>query len=160
MCEILATLCAGLFAGVKDRLEGVGWRSGPPRLGPQLIADPLDRATSHRDDHERRFVLVRELRDSRCLLTQQAGDRGRSCVTNSEPDNLGWRSMNQAPLPKVVVLGHDHEAVLAGVLPDAAIGGTAESQVVDVGALRELGRQERNKLRAHVLIEQNFTRRD
>jgi len=132
--------------------EGPGRVTGPGYSTPK----PLDRAAKHRDDQKRRLPLAFELPKPRHALAEQIRDLCRSSIAYLEPHNLRWRSLNETPLPEVVVLRDDGEAILARMLPDPAVGPGTESNAVNMRASRVLGLKEPDKLRAEVLIEQEL----
>lgn len=49
--------------------------------------------------------------------------------------------MKEAQLSKVIVLGHENEAVLSRMFPDLSVGTAMQSNVVDMPAFRKSLRQ-------------------
>ncbi len=62
-------------------------------------------------------------------------------VTDTEPDNLGWMTIEQTPLLKIGVLRNDGEAVRTGILPNVLVRKATQPALADVRAVGKERRQ-------------------
>lgn len=67
-------------------------------------------------------------------------------------------SDQEAALPKVVVLGHDEEAVGCRTVPDRPVIGSLQSEVADMARSRKAIGNVTHETRRQVLIEQELHR--
>ncbi len=72
------------------------------------------------------------------LASEEAKNGLRAGITDRQPDNLRWRTMEETELSKVVVLRDDHIGVLPRPFPDRSVCGTSQAKRTDMGAARIL----------------------
>ena len=67
------------------------------------------------------------------MTHQKVDDLRDRTVPNSQPDNLGWLTIKQAPLLKIRVLGDDRQSLLPGICLNRLIGPAKQTAIAHVG---------------------------
>lgn len=80
------------------------------------------------ENQQRGDRITSETSDPLPASTKELFDFGGCAVSDSEPNHLRWSTENETPLPEVVVLGDDGEAMCRSPLPDGLVVGAFESQ--------------------------------
>lgn len=68
---------------------------------------------------------------------KEGDDIGRPTIAEMDPDHLGRGATQKTPLPEIVVLGDDTEAMSLRVFPNDRVVRTSEADVADMDPSRE-----------------------
>lgn len=97
-----------------------------------------------------------ELFDHGHVLTQQPFHGGAAAVAEAQPYDFRGCTTKDCELRKVVVFGHDHEAVRAGVEPDLRVGSTGKAEQARLGTAGIEICKSRNEFVRQVVVEQQL----
>ena len=87
----------------------------------------------HSCESEKSSLRVGEKRaDLSVVVAKHALDDHRGAVSASDPDHLGWVTVQEAALMKVSIFGDDRQRILLGVLPHCYVIGAGEPDIADV----------------------------
>lgn len=89
---------------------------------------PLTRSEDEQGD----LAVVREPHDLRVLAAEECCDVGGPAVPETQPEDLGRMTAQEAPLPEVVVFGDDDEPAHGSTLPDRFVVSATQSQLAYV----------------------------
>ena len=80
------------------------------------------------------------------VISEHAGDFCGGDVAEAEPDDLGWRAVEEGKLSEVRVLRDDDVVVFAGLPPDFLVGCGVEPDGGDVSAVGEVLAESANEV--------------
>ena len=100
------------------------------------------------------FALSGELLDVFAMAAQNLLNHRRGAIPATYPDYLGRRSHEHAALVEVRVFGDDNQTVLAGVVPHLCVGRAVQPNRLNVSGTGVSVRQQVNKPRRQVLVEE------
>ena len=87
------------------------------------------------------------------MFDQQRHDIGISRIANRAQNHLRRGAMKKAQLPEVVVLRHEHKAMLGGMSPNARIVLPAQTKQIDMRRIRKVFDESVDDAEAQILVE-------
>jgi hypothetical protein len=133
------------------------FRARGPGLGPDCRKASLERILRARSKREQGVVGVRrERRDPRLVLLEKVCDRAGAGIPDNEPNDLRWMATEETELTEVVVLRHEYEAMVGGVLPNSRVGLASQTNCINMRRVRERGGQARHQFVAEVFVKQQL----
>ena len=169
-------LVPALSMGFSQRdSDGVG-QSNVPALTSFLVRPTLalSRAAWHHDNtgtrrrlqrmlgrlfrlsqfQERHFGFSVEPPEFVHAVPQQPSHVGSCAVAHAKPHDLGRRPTQDAETMKILVLGHEHAAVLLSQLPNGGVTGSALAKETNVQGIGEEIAQHRHQLFGQLFVEE------
>ena len=89
-------------------------------------------------------------------LSEDLVDRFRVAIPPANPNDLGWKPKQKAPLMKVRILGNDREAVFSGKSPYQLVISGFEPNQADVRGVRVEGCKALQEPVRDVLVKEQF----
>jgi hypothetical protein len=107
---------------------------------------------------KRGFPIRQESLDFHATRAEQSNDFRRGAISESDPNHLWRRPVEDAKPMKVFILGYDCEAAILRILPNLAIGRACQPEVNDVGAIGICVCKLTEKASRKVLVKKNSVR--
>ena len=101
------------------------------------------------------FILAK-LPDTGLMLPNNLFDICRGAIATADPDDLGWKSENEASLMKVGILRHNDKAVITGKLPDDGVICVPQTHEPHMRRTGVDGLQGSHQARRQVLIQEKL----